>query len=1268
MLISRKPRAWVFLSRGCARIVRMNEANGGKRSIQAPHVDEATVSDISRACGLRPLTARLLVARGHTTPAAVQRFLTPSLQRDWLPPEGIPGLQQVADCVQAAIQAGTRILVFGDFDVDGITATAISVRGLRALGADVAGLIPHRYEEGYALSEAAVQRGMRQFSPGLVMTVDCGISCGQEVQRMLQQGLAVAITDHHEPGEHVPQDVPVADPKLEEGNPSHELCGAGVALKLICLLGQRLGQPQLWRQFTDFAALGTVADLMELAGENRALVADGIARINADPRPCLAALLATCNVAPGGIDSTKLSYSLIPRINAAGRMGDATVALDLLLSDEVEQAQALAAQLDAINTQRREAEAQLTQQVNETLEAQFADEPVIVVGGKGWHEGVKGIVASRIARTYKRPAIVFGIDEQGVARGSGRTFGGVNLFELAGSASELYQRYGGHSAAIGITLPADALPELRSRLGEELSRLALQQPAQGVAVDALVGLDECTVEGFEELELLQPFGAGNRLPLLAAENVFLERRGTVGKQGNHFRYEATDGASRVAGIFFGPQGLEGLVACEGSCDVVFEPSVDEWQGRKTAKLMTRDIIVHDAAPEPLSEVQAHVEELFAHEAEIVDTGEYAGITQAARFNTKVVGVTFENRQELLAGLEAGVELELVRHPENEMDENAIGVHLPGGAQLGFLNRHLAKRLAPVMDAGTFYDAAVTAVTGGPGEGQVREAGPLGVRDPGVTSRSYGVNIVVRRPDLERAEEQLQQQGAQELGRLRGQWASVPAGELDECLREALIGEHELHAAQAETLANLAAGLSTLTVMATGRGKSLIFHLHAARTALRQHRASIFVYPLRALVADQAYHLQATFSRFGLEVRVLTGETAAEERARIYEGLAQGSIDIILTTPEFLCIHAQKFQATGRIGFVVVDEAHHIGLAKAGNRPAYAELSQALATLGHPLVLAVTATAGDEEARLICQALGIQRLVLDATVRENLHIDDRRDLRDRDHYIASLIAAGGKCIVYVNSREQSMGITRSLRRLLPELGPRISFYNAGLSKPDRKRIEAAFRSGELVAIVSTSAFGEGIDIPDVRHVVLYHLPFSSIEFNQMAGRVGRDGQESQVHLLYSYGDARINQSILASGAPVREAMVALYRTLCAAQQAADGQGEEGFAITNSELASQAQRLLAHGVRIDEGGVSCGIAVFRELGFLETSGRGVARRIRMVPGPERMQLSASVRYREGLGQIENFEAFRQWALSAPAEELLARFNRPILPSEDVAASLR
>jgi len=374
------------------------------------------------------------------------------------------------------------------------------------------------------------------------------------------------------------------------------------------------------------------------------------------------------------------------------------------------------------------------------------------------------------------------------------------------------------------------------------------------------------------------------------------------------------------------------------------------------------------------------------------------------------------------------------------------------------------------------------------------------------------------------------------------------------------------------------------------------------------------------------------------------------------------VDVLLTTPEFLAIHAERFAASRRVGFVVIDEAHHAGTAKGGGRSAYTQLPQVRQLLGDPTVLAVTATAEDDVAREICALSGIAEsdVIVDASVRENLAMRDCRELRDREAALISLVSLGHKVVVYVNSREQSVSLARMLRRSIPELGRRVAFYNAGLTREERTMVEDAFRSGELTCIVSTSAFGEGVNLPDIRDVVLYHMPFGSIEFNQMSGRAGRDGEPACVHLFFGSRDARINEHVIAGSSPSRQELVTLYRTLMTiGRRLAAETGEESFQMSNADIALRAAAIDAH-TTLDERSVSCGISIFRELGFLQTSGHGTARRIAMVDSPSRMDLEQSTRYLEGLRARDAFAEFRDWALGADAQAMLERVNRPIVPS--------
>ena len=1091
------------------------------RRWQVLPADPARERALADALGVPPLVARVLVARGHTDPSEARAFLTPSLERDWADPLAIPGMREVADRVERAVRGGETIAVFGDFDVDGMTSTCLLTLALRRLGATVHPFIPHRFGEGYGLSREALARVLDVCEPGLLVTVDNGIAAAREVAWLTERGIDVVVTDHHEPAEDVPQNVPVTDPKLAASGPSHELAGVGVALKLVCELGRRLGQADLWRDYTDVAALGTLSDMMLLTPENRAIVAEGVGRLHTVTRPGLVALAVASGRDLATMRPDDLPFSLIPRLNAAGRMGTTDAALELLLTDDPAEAAALAGQLEATNTERREVEAALAEAATAEAERTYDGGRVVVVGGEGWHEGVKGIAASRLVNRYHVPAVVFSVSD-GVARGSGRSVGSVDLFRAVEQCSDMLVRFGGHAGAVGVTCEASRLDEFRARLAAVLAELPAEQFEDTDEVSAVVGLDELTVESIDALERLQPFGQGNKRPLLAVRGVMARNRARVGADGSHLRFVATDGASSVAAIFFRAPDPERALAWDGVVDVVFEATNETWQGRTKPKLMVRDLLLRDEPP----------------------AGE---------------------------------------------------------------------------------------------KGLAAETGPDAEKDPGAG-----------RPPAP--------QGAPDPAAARAVLARLSYDGLTDELRRRMIGDRALLPAQRLALERLAAGRSCLTVMATGRGKSLVFHVHAAREAIARGRASVLVYPLRALVADQALHLREALGELGVGVAVLTGETDLAARGRTYAELASGAIDVILTTPEYLALHRADLAASGRVGFVVIDEAHHAGLAAPGSREAYLELPAILADLGRPTVLAATATASTEVARRVCELCGIAEgdVICDPARRDNLRVDDGRALRDREAAVVSVVARAEKTVVYVPSRDQAQALVRTLRHCVPELAARVAFYHAGLPRATRGRVERAFRGGELTCIVSTSAFGEGVNLPGIRHVVLYGLPLGQVEFNQMSGRAGRDGAPATVHVLFGARDVRAGERILASGAPARDDLVSLYRALVAAQRASGG------AVTlDDEAIAQAASAARPSAPVSPREVGPALTIFSELGFCSVSGFGESRRVAMAASPAHMDLTESACYLEGLRARTVFERFCSWALDASAEELLERLDRPIAP---------
>ena len=1122
-------------------------------------VDQQIVHAMSEELGLPRFVCEILVNRNIKTAEDARRFMSTSLDLAWASPYEIPGMRDVVNDLGEAIRKGRHILVFGDFDLDGISATCVLTRGLRDLGAHATPFIPDRFTEGYGLSIPAFDRALSQ-DPDieLVVTVDCGIACKEAVSAIQARGIDVLITDHHVPGDTVPTGVPIADPKLDENCKSSILAGVGVACKVLCALYSKRGKPYRWKQYCDLATLGTVADLMPMRGENRALVAEGLHQINTKPRPCLEALLQVSRATDQALTASNMSFSITPRLNAAGRMGKAELALDLLMCDDYEQALKLAKMLENTNDKRRKIEGELSCVALGVASAKYTGQRALVVWGEGWHEGVKGIVANRLVSKYGVPSILFTVKD-GEARGSGRTVGSVNLFEAVQSCSDLLTRFGGHAAAVGVTLPEENLEEFDARLCEFMQQYPMSAFHPTRKVDAVVNLGELSVESIQQLELLAPFGQENEVPLLLAPDVFLEGGRAVGVDKNHFSCTLTDGQNNLSGILFNcADSIDELMNKKEAVHAMFTAEINIWRGTKSAKAMLKDVVAADPLALHVSEPQSACgEECAAH----------APLRCAALESTRLIELK-KNREKWAA--------------------------LAGSAGC---------------------------------ESSAKGSG--GANGAGGTGDACGEDALTT-----------------------------------EIVR-AIIGTGILHDSQVQALEYLNAGLSTLAIMATGRGKSLIFQVHATRRALTNNEVSLFVYPLRALIADQEYHLSRALASFGIRAVRLTGETSQQDRARIYADLKAGNIDIILTTPEYLCIHAQDLSAACNFKFVVIDEAHHIGGAKSGNRPAYARIKKALCLMGDPLILALTATASNNVANDILEILPIQKCVFDASSRDNLIIDDQRNLRSRNEYLERLVETGEKTVVYVNSRAESVALTRILRNAVPNQAPYIGFYNAALHPIERKRVEALFRDDVLRVLISTSAFGEGVNIPNVRHVVLYHLPFSDIEFNQMAGRAGRDGNPSVIHLLFGRADASINRHILQTLTPGHEAMACVYRGLREMQRAHAG---ASFETTVEDVARASSTKLNP---LTASSAQCGVSVFSELGLINSSehfrgGKSVIS-VSVVEGAARVQLTDSIRYREGTRDLTSFDAFCDWALTSSGPDLRERIAHPITPDESFAVVL-
>jgi single-stranded-DNA-specific exonuclease len=546
---------------------------------------------LSKKLGISPLMAQLLINRGIYTVAAAREFLDVSLER-LHPPGLLRGMARAVEITAGAIEHGEKILVYGDYDVDGVTGTALLVHVLRRLGAAVDYYIPHRIDEGYGLHAPVLHRA-RESGVGLVITVDCGISAAAEVEESYRHGgPEVIITDHHEPPPVLPPAGAVINPKQAECRyPFKELAGVGVAFKLVQALLEKVGKPFGWEEYLDLVCLGTVADIVPLHGENRILVRHGLPHLARSPRPGLQALCQVAGVKEDAFSAWDVGFILAPRLNAAGRLGDAGLAVELLLSDDPAAALDTAVLLNKENQERQKLENAVLSEALGMLEGEpgLADREVLVLASEHWHPGVIGIVASRLVDRFYKPVLLIACAE-GRGKGSARSIEGFHLYQALEHCSGLLDGFGGHAMAAGFALPAAHIDCFRDRINDYAAkRLACLDKTPTLELDALVSLQNITYDLIKEIEQLAPHGHGNPGPVFGLERAKLVNCRGVGKNNAHLKMLLADRKVSVDGIGFNLGRFAGEIAAGHEINVAFTPSINNWQGRQALQIQVKDI-------------------------------------------------------------------------------------------------------------------------------------------------------------------------------------------------------------------------------------------------------------------------------------------------------------------------------------------------------------------------------------------------------------------------------------------------------------------------------------------------------------------------------------------------------------------------------------------------------------------------------------------------------------------------------------------------------
>lgn len=545
---------------------------------------------LAASLGVVPPLAQVLINRGYRDPESALAFLNPQL-RHLRDPFELVHMSAAVERVRAAIEKQERIVIYGDYDVDGVTSSALLLRVLLAAGAVVDNFLPHRIDEGYGLSRDGIARCLKEHNPRLLVGVDCGTTAVEEISTLKSQGVDVIVLDHHEPAAELPDCIALVNPKLVDGEPragraaTTPLASVGVAFKLAhALLKQdrRLAERIDLREHLDLVAVGTVADIVPLTGENRILVKAGLERLPHTQKVGLRALMDIADV-PDHVKPHHIGFRIGPRLNAAGRLADAMAALELLLTDDAARARELAKLLNDHNAERQRIEEHMTEEAL-AMAWKSATDRILVLANADWHTGVIGIVASRITQQFYRPAVIIGKD----GKGSCRSVSGFSIVAALAKCASVLERFGGHEMAAGLSVESIKIDELRRLLNEHAATMLKEEDLQPrVRIDAVVRLDELDAEFFEQLERLEPCGQDNPEPTFAALGVRLrDTPRVVGK--DHLKFFVTDpdtGAGAEA-IWWKMADRE---LPSGPMDVAFNAELHEYRGKQTVQLKVRDV-------------------------------------------------------------------------------------------------------------------------------------------------------------------------------------------------------------------------------------------------------------------------------------------------------------------------------------------------------------------------------------------------------------------------------------------------------------------------------------------------------------------------------------------------------------------------------------------------------------------------------------------------------------------------------------------------------
>lgn len=561
---------------------------------QLSDFDKQLAVKIANETGISPLLASVFACRGIDDPQYISDFLNPSLDK-LNDPFLLNDMEIAVERIVRAIENKEKIIIYGDYDVDGVTSTSILYNYLKDSRVEVDYYIPDRFEEGYGLSKTGIER-IAAMGTSLVITVDCGTTAFDEIIQLNSMGIDTIITDHHECELQLPEALAVINPcRHDSGYPFRELAGVGVVFKLINALCVRLSRPEGHLKYLDMVALGTVADVVPLVGENRTIAKFGLQAIKETSNTGLVVMIKNTGLEEKPISSYSISFILAPRINAAGRMGHAKRAVELFTTDNYEYAEEIFFQLSEDNKKRQEIELKILEEALATIEGnkEIKASKVLVVSGKGWHHGIIGIVAAKITEKYYKPCILVSIEENGMGRGSCRSIEGFDLVAALMQCRHVLEKFGGHEMAAGITIKADQIEAFAELINSHATAVMKDEDAlPKLKVDLAVDKNQLKVDFVKDLELLSPFGAGNNCPVFLYNNLKLSQIRKVG-EGKHLKLLLEDEGFYIDAIGFNMGSMADNITKKDLLDIVCNLEINNWNSIERMQLILRDIKLKD---------------------------------------------------------------------------------------------------------------------------------------------------------------------------------------------------------------------------------------------------------------------------------------------------------------------------------------------------------------------------------------------------------------------------------------------------------------------------------------------------------------------------------------------------------------------------------------------------------------------------------------------------------------------------------------------------